>query len=104
MDAGKTITATYAPLVLRPVSAHTMVLTIGSKTMTVDGAKVALDASAAIFEDRTFIPLRALVEQLVGSIDWNESPARLLHEGPQWDKGAVFEDCSRSIQCDFRTI
>src|SRR5450759_4778177 len=104
MDAGKTITATYAPLVLRPVSAHTMVLTIGSKTMTVDGAKVALDASAAIFEDRTFIPLRALVEQPGGAFVPVDRPDQLLHEGPQWDKGAVFEDCSRSIQCDFRTI
>jgi hypothetical protein len=71
VTASKTITATYAPLLPRPVSAHTIVLTIGSKTMIVDGVRVVLDASAAIFEDRTFVPLRALVEQLGGTIAWN---------------------------------
>ena len=80
MDAGKTITATYAPSVPRPAFGHSMVLTIGSKTMTVDGAKVALDASAAIFEDRTFVPLRALVEQLGGAIAWNAKTRQVTIE------------------------
>src|SRR5450830_966573 len=80
MDAGKTITATYAPLVPRPAFGHTMVLTIGSKTMIVDGVRVALDASAAIFEDRTFIPLRALVEQLGGAIAWNAKTRQVTIE------------------------
>lgn len=66
-----TYTVTYAPPVLRPVAGHTMVLTIGSKTMTVDGARVALDAPAALLEDRTLVPLRAVVEHLGGSIAWN---------------------------------
>ena len=75
MDASKTVVATfaviYAPPVPRPVFGHTIVLTIGSKTMTGDGVRVALDAPAAIFEDRTFVPLRALVEHLGGAIAWN---------------------------------
>ena len=71
MDASKTVTATYAPPMPRSVSGRTMVLTIGSKTMTVDGARVALDAPAALVEDRTLVPLRALVEHLGGTISWN---------------------------------
>jgi len=39
--------------------------------MTGDGVRVALDAPAAIFEDRTFVPLRVLVEHLGGAIAWN---------------------------------
>ena len=80
MDAGKTITATYAPSVPRPAFGHSMVLTIGSKTMIVDGVRVALDAPAAIFEDRTFVPLRALVEQLGGAIDWNAKTRQVTIE------------------------
>jgi hypothetical protein len=48
-----------------------MVLTIDIKTMTVDGAKVTLDAPAALVEDRTLVPLRAVVEHLGGTISWN---------------------------------
>jgi len=70
MDVSKTVTATYAPLP-HPVSRHTMVLTIDIKTMTVDGARVTLDAPAALLEDRTLVPLRALVEHLGGTISWN---------------------------------
>jgi len=67
----QTYHVTYAPPVLRPVSGHALVLIIGSKTMTVDGARVALDAPAALVEDRTLVPLRAVVEHLGGSIAWN---------------------------------
>jgi hypothetical protein len=70
MDVSKTVTATYAPLP-HPVSGHTMVLTIDIKTMTVDSARVVLDAPAAIVEDRTLVPLRAVVEHLGGSIVWD---------------------------------
>ena len=70
MDVSKTVTATYAPLP-HPVSRHTIVLTIDIKTMTVDGARVTLDAPAALLEDRTLVPLRAVVEHLGGTISWN---------------------------------
>ena len=70
MGVSKTVTATYAPLP-HPVSGHTMVLTIDIKTMTVDRARVVLDAPAAIVEDRTLVPLRAVVEHLGGTISWN---------------------------------
>src|SRR5664280_3123863 len=72
MDVSKTVTATYAPVASFPVSPrHTMVLTIDIKTMTVDSARVVLDAPAAIVEDRTLVPLRAVAEHLGGSIVWD---------------------------------
>jgi hypothetical protein len=70
INAGSTIDNT--PVAPFPVSPrHTMVLTIDIKTMTVDSARVVLDAPAAIVEDRTLVPLRAVVEHLGGSIDWD---------------------------------
>jgi len=77
MDVSKTVTATYAPLP-HPVSGHTMVLTIDIKTMTVDGARVTLDAPAALLEDRTLVPLRALVEHLGGTISWNAKTRQVI--------------------------
>jgi hypothetical protein len=62
----------YTAAVAAPVSSRqTMVLAIGSRTMTVGGIRVALDAPAIIVEDRTLVPLRAIVEHLGGSIVWN---------------------------------
>ena len=70
INAGSTIDNT--PVAPFPVSPrHTMVLTIDIKTMTVDSARVVLDAPAAIVEDRTLVPLRAVVEHLGGSIVWD---------------------------------
>jgi len=68
----QTYRITYTPVIPSPVSARqSMILTIGSKTMVVDGTEVALDAPAALVEDRTLVPLRALVEHLGGTISWN---------------------------------
>jgi len=81
MDASKTITATYVRVVSYPVlTQHIMVLTIGSKTVIVDGVRVVLDVSAAIFEDRTFVPMRALVEHLGGTIAWNAKTRQVTIE------------------------
>ena len=68
----QTYRITYTPVTPSPVSARqSMILTIGSKTMVVDGTEVAVDAPAALVEDRTLVPLRALVEHLGGTISWN---------------------------------
>src|SRR5450756_2342423 len=77
MGVSKTVTAIYAPLP-HPVSGHTMVLTIDIKAMTVDGARVTLDAPAALLEDRTLVPLRAVVEHLGGSISWNAKTRQVI--------------------------
>ncbi|HWQ22148.1 MAG TPA: stalk domain-containing protein, partial [Clostridia bacterium] len=53
------------------VSSHTMTLVIGSGTMTVDGSTVSLDSPAVLREDRTLVPLRAIVEHLGGTVAWN---------------------------------
>ena len=66
-----TYRVTYAPPVPAPVAGHAMQLAIGSKTMSVDGMKVTLDAPAQIVQDRTLVPLRGLVEQLGGTTAWN---------------------------------
>lgn len=70
-SGSETYDVTYTPASPSPVSGHTIVLTIGSKTMSVDGARIALDTRVALVDDRTLLPLRAVVEHLGGSIAWN---------------------------------
>jgi len=50
---------------------HTIDLTIDSTVMVVDGASVTMDVAPVIREDRTLLPLRALAQELGGSIAWN---------------------------------
>ncbi|MFA4931780.1 MAG: stalk domain-containing protein [Caldisericia bacterium] len=49
----------------------TVTLTIGKATMDVNGLPVALDVAPVIRENRTLVPLRALMEELGGYIAWN---------------------------------
>ncbi|MCX6083677.1 MAG: tandem-95 repeat protein [Caldiserica bacterium] len=70
-SGSETYDVTYTPASPSPVSGHTIVLTIGSKTMTLDGARIALDTRTALVDDRTLLPLRAVVQHLGGSIAWN---------------------------------
>lgn len=49
----------------------TILLRIGSATITVNGTVSALDVAPMIFQNRTFVPARAIVEALGGSVDWN---------------------------------
>jgi hypothetical protein len=48
-----------------------MVMTIGSKTATVNGKSVALDVAPAIVAGRTFVPLRVISETLGASVTWH---------------------------------
>ena len=50
----------------------TISLKIGSADMTVDGNNVVLDVPADTINDRTMIPLRALVEALGKNVFWDE--------------------------------
>ena len=43
----------------------TAIVTIGSKTMLVNGKKVTLEVAAKLIEGRTFLPLRAIVESVL---------------------------------------
>ena len=70
-QGSRTLHITSAQPVVTPSSSHTMTLTIGQGTLTVDGTLVTLDAPAVLREDRTFVPLRAIVEHLGGTVSWN---------------------------------
>lgn len=49
----------------------TVELTIGSKTMLVNGKKVTLDAPAEIKDQRTFVPLRAIAEAFGKKVEYS---------------------------------
>jgi len=48
-----------------------MVMTITSKTATVNGKSVTLDVAPAIVAGRTFVPLRVISETLGAEVSWN---------------------------------
>lgn len=52
-----------------PDAGNYMVLQIGTYAMYT-GAYVDLDAAPVLLEDRTFVPMRAIVEHLGGTADW----------------------------------
>lgn len=51
----------------------TIVLTIGSTAVTVDGEKVANDVAPMIKGDRKFLPVRFIAENLGAEVDWNNA-------------------------------
>jgi hypothetical protein len=54
-------------------SYKTVTLTIGKTDMDVNGMPVGMDAAPLIKDGRTFLPIRALIETLGGSVQWNAS-------------------------------
>ena len=48
-----------------------VVLAIGQRSMQVNGMPVALDAAPFIKDGRTLLPIRALIETLGGTVQWN---------------------------------
>ena len=49
-------------------------MTIGSRTMYINGTPVAMNTTAAIVNDRTFIPVRDLANSLgISAINWTEA-------------------------------
>jgi len=59
------------PVVQPPVPSYTLVLTIGSSAMSVDGTRATLDSPPIIREGRTLLPIRAVIEALEGSVGWD---------------------------------
>jgi len=51
----------------------TIVLKIGSRAATVNGAEIALDTSAQIISKRTFVPLRFVSEAMGANVAWDEA-------------------------------
>ncbi|MFA4932579.1 MAG: stalk domain-containing protein [Caldisericia bacterium] len=73
ITADHAITAVFEPIpiVLPPPPSHTLVLTIGSSVMSVDGSRATLDSPPIIREGRTLLPIRAVIEALGGSVAWD---------------------------------
>ena len=60
-------------------------LEIGSSEMVVSGSAIALDVSARLIGDSTFVPLRAVTEALGGEVEWNDQLKTVIitEEGKQ---------------------
>lgn len=49
-------------------------MTIGSKTMYINGTPVSMNTSAAITNDRTFLPVRDLANAIgISAVNWTEA-------------------------------
>jgi lactocepin len=71
--ASQTFTVTYSTSSSAAPSSLYVVLTIGKAEMDVNGMPVAMDAAPFIKDDRTLLPIRALIETLGGTVEWNAS-------------------------------
>jgi hypothetical protein len=68
----QTFAVTYGGTSTAPSSIYA-VLTIGSTDMEVNGMTRKMDAAPFIKDGRTLLPIRALIEALGGSVQWNAS-------------------------------
>ncbi|MBN7773175.1 copper amine oxidase N-terminal domain-containing protein [Clostridium aminobutyricum] len=64
-DAIRTATITYKE--------KTISLTIDSSTMLVDGMPIEMDVAPVIYNDRTFLPIRPIMESLNGQVKWYDT-------------------------------
>ncbi len=58
-----------------------IVLTIGSPTMSVNGASKTIDAEgsrATLYKGNTMLPLRSVVENMGGSVSWNAAAKQIM--------------------------
>ena len=71
-DKTQTVTATINKKVVKMV--------LGETKMTVDGVEVTLDTPANTYNDRTFIPLRAMVEAIGKNVFWDDRGLILISD------------------------
>ena len=57
---------------------YTVVITVGSATFTVNGANRTLDVPAQIINDRTMLPIRAVVESVGYFVDWDAATRTVI--------------------------
>ena len=57
--------------VISKLDGKTVVMTIDSKTMTVNGEKIELDVPPMIISDRTLVPVRAATEAYNADVSWD---------------------------------
>ena len=58
-------------------------MTVGDSQFTVDGETVELDSPPTIVEDRTLVPLRALVESLNKKVFWDDKGLIVISNNEQ---------------------
>jgi minor extracellular serine protease Vpr len=68
---GNKISKTLAVIYKKPIEITTIILQIGSSTFIVNGETKALDSPPVIKNGRTLLPIRAVIESLGGTIDWD---------------------------------
>lgn len=75
------ITVLILALSFGVASAATIVLQVGQPSMTVDGMMEAIDPGQntvpVIIADRTFVPIRAIVEALGGTVGWTPAEQKV---------------------------
>lgn len=63
-----------------------MELTIGSSTLTLDGAKQSLDVAPEIRNDRTMLPIRAVAENAGATVDYDAANRTVLISSSSGDE------------------
>jgi len=92
---------------------NTVILQIGSDTMTVNNKTITLDAPAQLLNNRTLVPVRAVSEGLGAVVDWDDSSRQvnvMLRDNGEplpddvsdlpdstwaagdWDSGTIYSD------------
>jgi len=71
-DDGKTQTITAIK------DNKTVIMQVGSKTMSVSGKTLIMDVAPTIIDSRTLIPVRAVSESLNATIEWNDNLKKIL--------------------------
>ena len=64
----------------------TILITIGSATLKVNGKEIKLDSPAFIENDRTYTPIRFISENLGASVEWVEKDQKVIITKPEIKK------------------
>lgn len=80
----------------------TITLRIGNKMAVVNGKELNFDAAAIIVQDRTFVPLRFVMETLDASVNWEEKTRTVEIRTDIYEKGGFIipNNCSIFISVD----
>lgn len=80
-------------------SDKTITLVIGYKKAVVNGIEVTFDAAATIVQDRTFVPLRFVMETLDASVEWVSATRTVEIKTDVYKKGGFIipKDCSIKV-------
>jgi hypothetical protein len=74
---GNKISKTLAVIYKKPIEITSIILQIGSSTLTVNGEIKTLDSLPVIKNGRTLLPIRVVVEALGGTIGWDSTTKKV---------------------------